>query len=243
MSSTPGKPRQSGIPTPGRPTGIPTPGRSRSTSIISPSGVPKLDTEFASRTFAEAIKANDPAQHRPSRVSDVSSVSLSPQTASLNTQSGRRSVAGRPSSAASSSSGFGSSQARVYAERPRTPNSVRPPSRQSEIHGRNSSRTGRAFDVGDSVRIESKGYEGTLRYIGEIHGKAGFFAGVELSGGFYGMGKNDGTVDGCVLSLIFNRLNVYFGRASMIYTIPLATTPFRCCSLPLLLDFSCLCSF
>jgi len=204
MSSTPGKPRQSGIPTPGRPTGIPTPGRSRSASTVTPSGAPKLDTEFASRTFAEAIKANDPAQHRPSRVSDVSSVSLSPQSASLNTQSGRRSVAGRPSSAASSSSGV-SSQARVYGERPKTPNSIRPPSRQSDIYGRSSSRTGRGFDIGDNVRIESKGYEGTLRYIGEIDGKTGIFAGVELSGGFSGMGKNDGTVDGYVLSLFNQR--------------------------------------
>lgn len=68
---------------------------------------------------------------------------------------------------------------------------------------RSSSRTGRAFDVGDNVRIESKGYEGTLRYIGEIDGKTGIFAGVELSGGFAGMGKNDGTVAGCVLYLFF----------------------------------------
>jgi CAP-Gly domain-containing linker protein 1 len=50
--------------------------------------------------------------------------------------------------------------------------------------------------VGDNVRIESLGFEGTLRFIGEIDGKPGLWAGVELSGGFSGRGKNDGTVNG-----------------------------------------------
>jgi dynactin complex subunit len=53
----------------------------------------------------------------------------------------------------------------------------------------------RTFDIGDNVRIESLGYEGTLRYIGEIEGKAGVWAGVELGGGFSGMGKNNGSVN------------------------------------------------
>ena len=52
------------------------------------------------------------------------------------------------------------------------------------------------FDVGENVRIESLGFEGTLRYIGEIEGKSGLWAGVELSGGFSGKAKNDGTVSG-----------------------------------------------
>ena len=50
--------------------------------------------------------------------------------------------------------------------------------------------------MGDSVRVESLGFEGTLRYLGEISGKTGLFAGVELGGGFAGKGKNDGSVGG-----------------------------------------------
>lgn len=55
---------------------------------------------------------------------------------------------------------------------------------------------GRPFETGDNVRIESLGFEGTLRYFGEIDGKTGQWAGVELSGGFAGKGKNDGSVNG-----------------------------------------------
>jgi CAP-Gly domain-containing linker protein 1 len=207
---TPAKPRQSGIPapgsTPGRTSGIPTPGRSRSSSTLAPS-TSTPDNEYASKAFAEAIRAHDPALHRPSRVSDASTISLSPKTASYS-QSGRRSVTGRPSSSASSSSGVGSSYGRTPAkshfERSKTPNSARPASRQSDIYLRSASRTGRGFEVGDNVRIESLGFEGALRYIGDIEGKSNvtvdgksyLWAGVELSGGFSGKGKNDGTVDG-----------------------------------------------
>lgn len=126
--------------------------------------------------MAEAIKANDPAQHRPQHPSTSS--------ASLNLQSGRRSVAGRPSSSTSSN---------FPKERAKTPASARPPSRHSDVFTKS---TSRSFDVGDNVRIESLGYEGTLRYVGEIDGKAGVWAGVELKGGFSGKGKNNGTVNG-----------------------------------------------
>jgi CAP-Gly domain-containing linker protein 1 len=50
------------------------------------------------------------------------------------------------------------------------------------------------------VRIASQGTEGALRFIGEIDGKKGTWAGIELSGSFTGRGKNDGSVDGCVQS-------------------------------------------
>lgn len=136
--STPAKPRQSGIPTPGR---------SRSVSSVNQQ---HHHVEYIS--LAEAIKANDPAQHRPS---------------------------GRSSSAIS--------------ERTKTPTSARPQSRHSDVFGKSTNRT---FDIGDNVRIESLGYEGTLRYIGEIDGKAGVWAGVELREGFSGKGKNNGTVNG-----------------------------------------------
>ncbi|KAF9021695.1 hypothetical protein BDZ89DRAFT_1071242 [Hymenopellis radicata] len=168
------KPRQSGIPTPGRPSGIP--GRSRSSSSAghnAPVSQSQHDVDAMSRAFADAIRANDPSQHRNSLASVSSASSLSPPAAPFNSST-------RPASVASSS-------------RPKTPSYARPLSRQSE---RSSSRAGRAFEVGDNVRIESLGFEGKLRYIGEIDGKPGLWAGVELGGGFAGKGKNNGTVGG-----------------------------------------------
>jgi CAP-Gly domain-containing linker protein 1 len=38
--------------------------------------------------------------------------------------------------------------------------------------------------------------EGTLQFMGEIEGKSGVWAGVELAPGFAGRGKNDGSVNG-----------------------------------------------
>jgi CAP-Gly domain-containing linker protein 1 len=198
MSTTPGKVRQSAIPTSGKTSSIPTPGRLRSSSTASQqsSQLPQ-ESEFMSRAFADAIKANDPALHRTGRISEPANPSPSPRAPlSLFPQSGRRSVTGRPSSAASSSSHAGATPARpTLATRTKTP-SARPLSRQSDTFIRTSSRVGRSFEVGDNVRIESLGFEGTLRYLGEIAGKTGQWAGVELSGGFVGKGKNDGSVDG-----------------------------------------------
>lgn len=147
-----------------------------------------------SRAFADAIKANDPAQHR---ASGVHSTNSSPPDTSTSTSfpSGRRSVTARPSSVASSSSAAGHTPYRAPVERSKTPTGVRPSSRQSDVF-RSSSRAGRAYEIGDNVRIESLGFEGTLKYIGEIDGKSGLWAGVELSGGFSGMGKNNGSVNG-----------------------------------------------
>lgn len=54
------------------------------------------------------------------------------------------------------------------------------------------------WEIGDPVRIESIGVEGTIQFLGQINGKTGEFAGVELLAGFAGKGKNDGSVDGCV---------------------------------------------
>lgn len=179
--TTPGRPRQSGIPGPGRTSGIPTtPGRSRSVSSVNQQHASLSDVEYMS--LAEAIKANDPAQHRPAQAQPISTPT------SLHSQSGRRSVAGRPSSVVSTSSASSS----LPRERARTPISARPSSRHSDVFGKSPMRT---FDIGDNVRIESLGYEGTLRYIGEIEGKAGVWAGVELGGGFSGMGKNNGSVN------------------------------------------------
>ena len=190
--TTPGKPRQSGIP--GRISSIPTPGRSRSSSTVHPRN-PTTPVDDMSRAFADAIKANDPSLHRnipyPGR---SSTISLSPQSVSY---SGRGSVVGQSSSASSTNT--------AISERAKTPTSTRminrSPSRHSDIVGKPK----KAFEVGDNVRIESLGFEGTLRYLGEIDGKPGLWAGVELSGGFGGKGKNNGTVRGSVIfrTLVF----------------------------------------
>jgi CAP-Gly domain-containing linker protein 1 len=69
----------------------------------------------------------------------------------------------------------------------------------SDALTRNSSRASqRPLEVGDPVRIDSLNLEGTLRYLGEIQGKPGHWAGVELSGQYVGKGKNDGSAAGSV---------------------------------------------
>lgn len=79
--------------------------------------------------------------------------------------------------------------------------SSRPASRQSDVF-RAPSRTGggggfpKALDVGDPVRIDSLGVEGTIQFLGETDFKEGLWAGVELSPAFAGRGKNDGSVGG-----------------------------------------------
>lgn len=187
MAATPGralKPRQSGIPTPGRGSGIPTPSRSRpSSSAAVHHDDSAHEAALMTRALQDAIKSHDPATHR---LSEVSTPSFSPQRTTSTSLTGRKSVSGRPASASGSS---------VYKNRPETP-STRPRSRQSDISQRVASRAGRTFDVGNDVRIESLGFEGILRFIGEIEGKPGRWAGVELRSGFAGKGKNDGSVDG-----------------------------------------------
>jgi hypothetical protein len=188
MSTTPGKTRLSGIPTPGKSsTGIPTPGRFRSSSSANLHPAFDSDVEYMSRAFANAIKANDPARHRTSTTSNTSPSSSSPKSNLATLQSGRRSVTGRPSSVASTST-FAQSKSKTPAPRPA--------SRHSDVFTRSVSRAGKTFEIGDNVRIESLGFEGCLRYIGEIDNKSGLWAGVELSGGFQGKGKNDGSVGG-----------------------------------------------
>lgn len=188
--STPGKPRQSGIPGPGRISGIPTPGRSRSSSSAGQNAPIPPDVEYMSRAFADAIKANDPAMHRSTPAS------ASPHSTTFASQlAPHPTTAPRPSSVASSSAA-NTTQPKPTFERAKTPTTTRPPSRHSDVFGRSASRAGRAFDIGDNVRIESLGYEGTLRYVGAIEGKLGLWAGVELSGVFAGKGKNNGAVNG-----------------------------------------------
>ena len=203
--ATPAKGRVSGIPTPGRGTGIPTPGRARASSSAGhySSAVPE-DDEYIARSFQEAIRANDPANHRTSTMSASISnpgaavSSLSPQEPGVTFPVGRpRSSLSRPASAASSSSAISSSLSRSTASsKPKQLAGPRPSSRASDVF-RSSSRISRGkYDIGDSVRIPSYDLEGIIRYIGPIEGKSGIYAGVELHAGYTGKGKNNGTVKG-----------------------------------------------
>ncbi|KAJ1304313.1 hypothetical protein OPQ81_005473 [Rhizoctonia solani] len=193
--TTPGRgmttPRLSGIPTPGsRPgtaaSGIP--GRPRSSTGSNTMHAPR-DSEAMSRALQEAIKAHDPTKYsEPSPQLPSATVSIS----------GRRSVAGtqRPPSVASTSSTRSKTPvSATSATRPRASLPSRPESRTSNI-GRSLSRAGHEFELGDPVRIESLGMEGTLRFMGEIEGKNGTWAGVELAPAYAGKGKNDGSVAG-----------------------------------------------
>jgi CAP-Gly domain-containing linker protein 1 len=107
----------------------------------------------------------------------------------------RPSAAGRPSFASSNAaSGMPSRRTSMASSvSATTPYGRRPESRASAIH---ESQRAWTPTVGENVRIDSQGFEGTLRYMGEVQGKEGIFAGVELSPGFAGRGKNDGSVDG-----------------------------------------------
>lgn len=51
------------------------------------------------------------------------------------------------------------------------------------------------LDVGDEVDVPG-GMHGTVKFIGNVKGKNGVFAGVELSSEYAQRGKNDGDVDG-----------------------------------------------
>ena len=52
-----------------------------------------------------------------------------------------------------------------------------------------------SFEVGDTVDVPG-GMWGVVKFIGNVRGKAGLFAGVELDRDFAERGKNDGDVDG-----------------------------------------------
>ena len=156
--------------TAGKPRGsaIPSPGRLRSYSSSASAHDPIPPDIEATRAFADAMKSNDPARY--------TGRSVSANNPPLQ----------RPTSVASGSN-----------SRPKTPSGqfrrlshTRPDSQQSDqaLHKK------KDFVLGDDVRIESLGFEGKLRYVGEIAGKQGIWAGVELSGGFVGLGKNNGSV-------------------------------------------------
>lgn len=51
------------------------------------------------------------------------------------------------------------------------------------------------LEVGDTVDVPG-GMHGIVKFIGEVKGKKGIFAGVELSREWAARGKNDGDVEG-----------------------------------------------
>lgn len=53
----------------------------------------------------------------------------------------------------------------------------------------------RDLEVGDMVDVPG-GMHGIVKFIGEVKGKKGIFAGVELSREWAARGKNDGDVEG-----------------------------------------------
>jgi len=55
--------------------------------------------------------------------------------------------------------------------------------------------TGDDLEVGDLVDVPGSMY-GTVKFIGNVQGKKGTFAGVELGEEFASRGKNNGDVDG-----------------------------------------------
>jgi hypothetical protein len=54
--------------------------------------------------------------------------------------------------------------------------------------------------IGERVKLSGTGMEATVRFYGDTQFKGGCWAGVEFQGGFAGKGKNDGSVDGSVLT-------------------------------------------
>ncbi|KAF8756930.1 hypothetical protein RHS01_04070 [Rhizoctonia solani] len=83
-----------------------------------------------------------------------------------------------------------SAHARQRDERDETPGIPPIAPRKSTIQYRPESQSaGHEFEVGDAVKIESLGMEGTLRFMGEIDGKNGLWAGVELAPAFAGKEK------------------------------------------------------
>lgn len=148
------------------------------------------DASMATETLASPRKSHTQAVAAMGRVSRAGT----PTTPS----------AGRPGSSLSASS-YTSAHSAVQS-RARTPlgGFVTPAKRKSDIHfgssvarsasNASSSQPAADLQVGDKVR--ALGFEGVLRFLGEVEFKAGRWGGIELSGDNAGKGKNDGSVQG-----------------------------------------------
>jgi CAP-Gly domain-containing linker protein 1 len=199
MLITSGKPHIFGIPTPGKSSGIPPPGRLHLLSNVA-NGVngggsshPDSDVDFLLHTLANAIKVNDPAQHHSICSNNAPPTPFPSQSVAFMPTSGPRFVTSRPQSATSSTSTANS----TTSKNPQThakPPAARPASHQSDVF-RSISQNDWPFEVRDNVRIKCLGFEGVLHYLGGIDEKVGTWAGVELSRGFAGKGKDNGSVN------------------------------------------------
>ena len=167
-----------------------------------------------SRALSDAMKHNPPSAFRSPQLDPPSSLSQSQQRRPSSSTSSnhsfysttssvgvpamprtpanlRASTSNYPSTPTARGTGAGSSSAMGFTPR-RSMGVPRPESRQ-EARPTTVRGTPGQFVVGEKVRVEGMGMEGWLRFVGEIAGKPGMWAGVELSGGFAGKGKNDGS--------------------------------------------------
>ncbi|KAJ1025798.1 hypothetical protein NDA18_004131 [Ustilago nuda] len=78
----------------------------------------------------------------------------------------------------------------------RTPSHTSHASSTAASCARQDIRRGRQLEIGDLVRMEASQLVGVLRHLGPVQFKAGFYAGLELTGDSVGKGKNDGSVQG-----------------------------------------------
>lgn len=122
MSSTAAghTPARFGLP---RKSGIPTPGRPRSVSGIAPEVAGEYDAHTMTKALADAMRANNPAQHRENGMGD--SLAQSTRRPSVATRASQASSLVRPTSSTSSHSSSLSLRMPVAAPRdhsaPRTP--------------------------------------------------------------------------------------------------------------------------
>ncbi|KAG8998402.1 hypothetical protein FRB90_012312 [Tulasnella sp. 427] len=203
-ASTPGRARPSALPTPGRQisnSGIPAPGlrpRSSASGLMTADSnnlfISTSTTADEMKALSDAIRSNDPSTYRAGS-SGLASPALSDSVFAFNGGStivARKSLSSRPSLDPKPQR-CPPADSLLAAQQPQQPHLTF--RTIAQIHARAMPPPGQ-WEVGDPVRMENLGMEGTLRFLGEIAGKAGTWAGVELLPGFAGKGKNDGSVAG-----------------------------------------------
>ena len=146
---------------------------------------------------SKATRRNKPFCHVA-----VATISMTPWTAAAPSPTAlRRSASARtPTRTATVGTPLRSATVIAPAGPARTPSRsalMRSPSRAA-ASGRATPARERQLEIGDMVRLEGSDLVGVLRYLGPVHGRDGFFAGLELTGASAGRGKNDGTVHGYV---------------------------------------------
>lgn len=159
-----------------------------------------VDSSPAGSTVSLTPGARRPSSAAPSNTSHRSNGSMAPPLPPAPRTPGHPSIL-RNSHASSSAypvtpTARGIGPRRSLATRPESRQEDRPTTASRPSGLSTSTVPPPSFQVGDRVRMESMGMEGTLCFVGEIDGKPGTWAGVELSGGFAGRGKNDGSVAG-----------------------------------------------